>query len=192
MLQHSTWYIGTAVVAKVAFRPGSFSGVDGFARKLRGVDNAYVIPHLPRRDHAVVAMRHVRPSPAQATPILACPRSRCWLLRFFFFFFSSALSHYYSTDRYHKPTATPFLKPPFFVLLDNPTADAVIRIVAALAPSTAPTMAPSPSPAMVIARAEQGTLGALAVPRVTVGKNPFIKSQAGMISFCFVFTSPVV
>ena len=84
MLQHSTWYIGTAVVAKVAFRPGSFSGVDGFARKLRGVDNAYVIPHLPRRDHAVVAMRHVRPSPAQATPILACPRSRCWLLRFFF------------------------------------------------------------------------------------------------------------
>ena len=92
MLQHSTWYIGTAVVAKVAFRPGSFSGVDGFARKLRGVDNAYVIPHLPRRDHAVVAMRHVRPSPAQATPILACPRSRCWLLRFFFFFLVSTVT----------------------------------------------------------------------------------------------------
>eukprot|EP00904_Undaria_pinnatifida_P004042 jgi/Undpi1/13639/HiC_scaffold_9.g03293.m1 len=41
-------------------------------------------------------------------------------------------------------------------------------------------MAPSPSPAMVTARAEQGTLEALAVPRVTVGKNPFIKSQAGL------------
>lgn len=47
------------------------------------------------------------------------------------------------------------------------------------AAATGPTMAPSPSPAMVIARAEQGTLGALAVPRVTVGKNPFVKSQAG-------------
>lgn len=40
---------------------------------------------------------------------------------------------------------------------------------------------------MVIARAEQGTLGALAVPRVTVGKNPFIKSQAGTIVIVLAF-----
>lgn len=63
---------------------------------------------------------------------------------------------------------------------------AVVRLQTA----TALTMAPSPSPAMVTARAEQGTLGALAVPRVTVGKNPFIKSQAGMmILLCSLFFS---
>ncbi|CAM9618005.1 unnamed protein product [Scytosiphon promiscuus] len=41
-------------------------------------------------------------------------------------------------------------------------------------------MAPSSSTAMVAARAEQGMLGALVVPRLTVGKNPFVKSQAGL------------
>ena len=32
---------------------------------------------------------------------------------------------------------------------------------------------------MASARAEQGLLGALGIPRLTVGKHPFIKSQAG-------------
>ncbi|CBJ30237.1 conserved unknown protein [Ectocarpus siliculosus] len=41
-------------------------------------------------------------------------------------------------------------------------------------------MSPSLSTAMASARAEQGMLGALGVPRLTVGKNPFIKSQAGL------------
>ncbi|CAM9313803.1 unnamed protein product, partial [Hapterophycus canaliculatus] len=41
-------------------------------------------------------------------------------------------------------------------------------------------MPPSPSNAMVSARAEQGMLGALGIPRLTVGKNPFVKSQAGL------------
>lgn len=51
---------------------------------------------------------------------------------------------------------------------------------------------------MVIARAEQGTLGALAVPRVTVGKNPFVKSQAGtydsiiVIVLVFVHVAEIV
>ncbi|CAM9256084.1 unnamed protein product [Ectocarpus sp. 12 AP-2014] len=41
-------------------------------------------------------------------------------------------------------------------------------------------MSPSLSTAMASARAEQGMLGALGVPRLTVGNNPFIKSQAGL------------
>lgn len=46
-------------------------------------------------------------------------------------------------------------------------------------------MDPTLSNAMATARAEQGMLGALAVPRITVGNNPFIKSQAGaIITFC--------
>lgn len=67
------------------------------------------------------------------------------------------------------------------IIFSTPIYTAVVRLQAA----TAPTMSPSPSPAMVTARAEQGTLGALAVPRVTVGKNPFIKSQAGMMILFF-------
>lgn len=47
-------------------------------------------------------------------------------------------------------------------------------------------MSPRPGTATAAAQAEQGMLGALGMPRMTVGNNPFIQSQAGTRMDCKV------